>query len=257
MHADPVTQDLPGLAEVRRAEVGDLLGLATEERRNAPPGRTRVPRQRPAIVPEGQQPRGRLPEMVSDDQVADPPDDDPQWQPDGGRVHRLEESQLVTPHQRVGEDDGPEDPAEQADASPIDGEHVADGLEPRFAEVRDDVEEPRPHDRSDQRPEHHGAGLVLGDATLLGFVDQHVGPGQISDGDAQAVRRDREPGAETETVQDLPADHRDGGEVGHQGVTVPVAPVERTGPTVRGETTDCHRPATPFPMSIPPATSAG
>src|SRR5439155_12655959 len=134
--------------------------------------RARHPRpgQRSSVIGPGEQPTGRLPKVVADDQVPDATDPDPERDTDHGRIHDPEEAELSPSDSREVDQDGAGDPTQERDPALPDLEHAEEPVE--LGVVRDHVEEARADDRADERPEDHrlevGADSLAALLELLG-----------------------------------------------------------------------------------------
>ena len=161
------------------------------------------------MVCPGEEPRRGLAQVVADDEVPDAADRDAERQARRDRVGHLEEGVAAAPDARHVDERGAGDPAQQRDAAVPHLERVHERIE--LGVVRDHVEEACPDDGADQRPERDRVHFLGRDAALGTDLPQQPGADHEPDGDEEAVRGQRERVAETDPVENGPADRGEDG----------------------------------------------
>ena len=124
---------------------------------------------------------GAMTEVVGDEDVADPADDDADDESRRGGVERDGDREALATQIAEAEGQAPDEPAEHRQPALPDGQHVAPRVE--LVEVAEDVEPACADDGPERAPGHGVVHLGPGDATGLGPPGHEVRP------DEEAQRR--------------------------------------------------------------------
>jgi hypothetical protein len=127
-----------------------------------------------------------LPEVVGDDDVADPTDQDADHEAGGRRVHGGRDVELLPPEVAEAEDEPADEPAEHREPALPHLQRIDD--RPVAREMTDHVEPAGTDDRADRAPRHGVVHLRARDAARLGALGHQPRAEEEPERGADAVR---------------------------------------------------------------------